>query len=130
MRPYMRVMKTLAAALAVSAALAAPVLAPTLAQAEEDGMSLMEQGAQMFLRGLTAELEPALNEFRDLAQEMEPAIRGFATEMGPRIMELMTLVDDLKHYSPPEMLGNGDIIIRRRADAPPYTPPKDPPIDL
>ncbi|NCO85790.1 MAG: hypothetical protein GW886_04075 [Rhodobacterales bacterium] len=120
------------AAFAFCLALAVPLAAAPVAAQEggEDGMSLMEQGAQLFLRGLASEVEPALNDFRDLAQEMEPAIRGFATEMGPRLMELMALVDDLKHYSPPEMLDNGDIIIRRRADAPPYAPPKGEPIDL
>ncbi len=112
---------SLAPCLALALALAAPVSGPVAAQeaTDDNGMSLMEQGAQLFLRGLASEIEPALNDFRDLAQEMEPAIRSFATEMGPRLMELMALVDDLKHYSPPEMLENGDIIIRRRADAPP-----------
>ena len=54
----------------------------------------------MFFRGLMDEMEPAL---RDLQEGMEPALR-----------DLMEKLDDLDAYHLPEVLPNGDIIIRRK----------------
>ena len=34
--------------------------------------------------------------------------------MGPAMVELLGKIDDLSAYHPPEMLPNGDIIIRRK----------------
>lgn len=64
----------------------------------EEGLSLMEQGARLLLRGLMAEMEPRL---REMERELERAL------------------DDLSAYHPPEILPNGDIIIRRKV---PLTP--------
>ena len=58
---------------------------------------------------------PALEEFQDRAQEMEPALRQFVEEMGPALRDLMDQVGDLSAYHPPEVLPNGDIIIRRKS---------------
>ncbi len=60
-----------------------------------EGLSLIDRGARMLLRGLMEELEPAL---RDLG----------------------STIDDLSAYHAPEVLPNGDIIIRRKV---PLTPP-------
>lgn len=84
----------------------------TGAPAEEDG--LMKRGAEMFLRGLMDELDPALRGLEDLAGEMQPALRSFVEEMGPALHELMGKVRDWSDYHPPEMLPNGDIILRKR----------------
>ena len=75
-------------ALALTLALAAP------AAAEEDspmrdGWSLIEEGTRLMLRGLRDELDPML---RDLQEKL----------------------GDLSAYHPPEILPNGDILIRRR----------------
>jgi hypothetical protein len=51
--------------------------------------------------------------------------------MGPKLRAVLDDVEDWSVYSPPEVLPNGDIIIRRKPDAPEYTPPKEmPQIDL
>jgi hypothetical protein len=55
----------------------------------EEGMDLLSEGTRLLLRGLLAEMEPALRELRG-------ALVG------------------LNAYHPPEMLPNGDIIIRRK----------------
>ncbi|MCR8550683.1 hypothetical protein M4578_22900 [Salipiger sp. P9] len=100
------------ATLLLTAVLLAP---PAVAQEPEDeSRSLMERGAELFLRGLLDELDPALRELEDLAQEMEPALRSFGEEMGPALRDLMGQVKDWSNYHPPEMLPNGDIIIRRK----------------
>lgn len=119
MRCYIRGMRSLGAlTLAASVTLAAPL--PVLAQeaAPEEGFSLMEEGAKQFFRGMMAELEPALDDLQGLAEEMEPTLRAFVDEMGPAMIQLMEQIDDLTNYHAPEILPNGDIIIRRKDEAP------------
>lgn len=81
---------------------------------EEDGLSLMEEGARLFFRGIMSELDPALRELEGLTRELEPAVRDFAREMGPALRDLLGRVEDWSAYHPPEMLPNGDIIMRRK----------------
>jgi len=118
----------------IVAPLAAALIAasPVLAQGEDDGFDLMEEGSRMILRGLMSEMEPALSELQDRLREWEPDMRMFVTEMGPALSELAGRIDDIRYYDTPEMLDNGDIVIRRRPDAPPYVAPEDeaPEIDL
>lgn len=98
----------------------------SMAQADEDpGLTLMERGAQMFLEGILKEMEPAIDEFQGLADEMGPALRQFADEMGPKLTELFAEIEDWSVYQPPEVLSNGDIIIRRKPDHP-LVPPDSP----
>ncbi|MBV0913919.1 hypothetical protein [Anianabacter salinae] len=54
-----------------------------------EGLDLLSEGTRLLLRGLMDEMEPALR-------------------------ELEGMVKDLNAYHPPEMLPNGDIIIRRK----------------
>jgi len=87
---------------------------PALAQEEEDGLSLMERGAQMLMEGLMREMEPALEDLQGMAEEFGPALRDFTAQMGPALRNLLEEVQDWSVYHPPEMLENGDIIIRRK----------------
>ncbi|MGJ8625736.1 MAG: hypothetical protein ACSHXB_02145 [Sulfitobacter sp.] len=105
---------------------AALTMFPLVAGAEEDrGLSLMERGAQLFMEGILKEMEPAIDEFSGLADQMGPALKNFATEMGPKLTELLEQVDDWSAYTAPEILPNGDIIIRRKPDHP-MVPPETP----
>lgn len=89
-----------------SACLAAVCLTvPVAAQDAQDGTSLMERGAQQFLEGLLREMEPALD-----------GMKAFVDEMGPAMVELLDQIEDWSVYEPPEILENGDIIIRRKPD--------------
>ncbi len=54
-----------------------------------EGLDLLSEGTRLLLRGLMKEFEPALR-------------------------ELEGVIDDLNAYHPPEVLPNGDIIIRRK----------------
>lgn len=109
--------------LALMLALAAPA---AHAQDEDgDGLSLMERGAQLFMEGILKEMEPAIEEFQGLADDIGPALKQFAEEMGPKLSELLEEVEDWSAYEAPEMLPNGDIIIRRKPDHP-MTPPETP----
>jgi len=96
---------------------------PAAAQDDMDeGLSLMEQGAQLLLQGLMAEIGPTMDELKGLTDEMGTAMAQLGEEMGPALVELMSKVDDIRNYDAPEVLPNGDIIIRRKDDAPTYTP--------
>ncbi|QIE47362.1 hypothetical protein G5B38_18555 [Pseudohalocynthiibacter aestuariivivens] len=88
---------------------------PTQAQeTEDDGFSLMEEGARLLFEGLSREMEPALRDLMGLTEEMEPKLREFAMKMGPALADIMGKIDDLSSYHAPEMLPNGDIIIRKK----------------
>lgn len=108
MPPYIRTMRQIALPLALCL-----TLSPAWAQeTAEDGPGLMERGAELFLRGLMSEMEPGLREMEQALRLMEPELRA-----------LMELVGDLRNYEAPERLPNGDILIRRKPDAPaPETP--------
>lgn len=52
---------------------------------------------------------------RDLmAEALRLFMQGFMAEMEPAIEDLQGFVDNLNAYHPPEVLPNGDIIIRRK----------------
>ncbi len=87
-----------------------------------EGFSLMEEGAQMMMRGLLREMDPAMEDVAGMARRIGPALDMLASEMGPALIDLMGKLDAARHYTAPEVLPNGDIIIRRREDAPPYDP--------
>lgn len=80
-------------------ALALPVQAQDAPPAGDGLFSLMER----LLRDFMSEAEPQLREFE----------RGL-TEMEPELNELLDRMRDLTRYHPPEILPNGDILIRRR----------------
>ncbi|WP_135501883.1 hypothetical protein [Roseovarius aestuariivivens] len=105
-------MKQCVLTLATSLLLAVPVSAQDTET--EPGTSLMERGAELFFEGFRREMEPALDDLRALAENMQPALRQFIDEMGPAFADLLQKIDDFSAYHPPEMLPNGDIIIRRK----------------
>ncbi len=92
---------------------------PVVAEDSDDGRSLMEEGVLLFFKGLQKEVEPALEELGALADEVGPALRSFTEEMGPALGQLLQEVEDWSAYHPPEILPNGDIIIRRKPNAEP-----------
>jgi hypothetical protein len=111
------------------------VMLSTPLAAQDQGPSLMERGAQLFIEGLIDEMSPALDEIAALLEEAGPAVQDFVTEMGPKLRSVLEEVDDWSVYAAPEVLPNGDIIIRRKPDLPkaaPDDPPKviAPQIDL
>ncbi|MEC8668427.1 MAG: hypothetical protein VXY45_11355 [Pseudomonadota bacterium] len=102
----------------ISALALAPL--PALSQApqedttDDDSRSLMSRGIELFFRGLSDEMEPAMRDFGAFLDEAGPAMRSFLQEMGPALSELFADVKDFSVYHPPERLPNGDIIMRRK----------------
>ena len=67
----------------------APVSAQDNSEQMQEGFNLLEKGVELLLQGLIEEL-------------------------GPKLLELEGKIIDLNAYQFPEMLPNGDIIIRRK----------------
>lgn len=69
---------------------------------------------------------------RPLSEQIDEAIRGLMESVEPALEQLrdtfrvLERIDSLEYYEKPEILPNGDVIIRRKADAPPYQPESEP----
>ncbi|MEM7240453.1 MAG: AAA+ family ATPase [Pseudomonadota bacterium] len=70
------------------------------------------------------ELQKKLGDaLRDLTDRLAPLFDDMTRGMG-----VIDQIDDFENYSAPEMMPNGDIIIKRRPDAPPFSRPEPPEI--
>jgi hypothetical protein len=94
--------------------LAISIVAAGLAIAPAYGGSA-DTGADTENRPLSEQLDEA---FRGLMEQMKPALDEFL-----ETLEVLEGIDSIEHYQRPEILPNGDIIIRRREDAPPLPRP-------
>ncbi len=84
------------------------------AEDKDEGRSLMEEGALLFFKGLQNEMAPALEGLQSFMEEAGPSIQAFVVEMGPKLGEVFSQVKDWSQYHAPEMLPNGDIIMRKK----------------
>ncbi|WP_371933258.1 hypothetical protein [Ruegeria discodermiae] len=119
-RAYTQLMRMMLA-IALTAGLAVPVSAQ-----EDQGRSLMDLGAELFLDGLRQEMEPTLQGLLGLADELGPSMLSFFEEMGPAFADMAQEVKDWSVYEMPEILPNGDIIIRRKPEPGPDPKPETP----
>lgn len=99
--------------------------APGLAAAESHTAPSVEDGAEEIVDGLR-------KLFEGLAGEMEPLAEDFAKELSELWGEIIDDVEVSPGYHPPEVLPNGDIIIRRKepGEMPAPDGPDDGTIDL
>lgn len=74
-------------------------------------------------------LLPNEEELRELGALAEQMFRRFAEEAEPMAERLKALMGDLNAYEAPEIMPNGDIIIRRKPEAAPDTGPDAGPED-
>ncbi len=99
-------MKRISAALILSVGIVAPLWAQSedapLPEVQEDSVPLIDLFERL-LRGFLAEVEPQM-------REME---RGFSA-MEPEIQRFLEQMRGLTQFHSPEVLPNGDILIRRR----------------
>lgn len=86
--------------LILSAALALPA---TAQEADEpgirDGLGMLSEGSRLILEGLMGEMRPFVED-----------------QMIPLLQDLNGMIDDMSAYHAPEILPNGDILIRRRVE--------------
>lgn len=115
-------MRLTATALALTVLMAGPVPAQTADDTPSDGFNLVEEGARMIMRGLMEEMSPTIDSLRDTLEDMGPVVGDFLREMGPGLATFLNRVDDVRHYELPDFLPNGDIILRRKPDAPLFVP--------
>jgi len=92
------------------------------AAAQDDPPTMMERGAKLFFEGLLEEMAPALDDMTTLLEEAGPALQSFMAQMGPKLGAVLEEVEDWSVYEAPEVLPNGDIIVRRKPDAPAPAP--------
>lgn len=109
-RPHIQLMKPIA--LIAALVLSGTALAPATSLAQE---SPPEDPLQPFLELFTDRSQELL---RDLMQDLGPEMDRLMAEIMPRLQELTETLGGLTAYELPEVLPNGDIIIRRRPDAP------------
>ena len=108
----------------------APVDAVAQEPKSEPGFDLMQEGLKLFFKGLQGEVEPLTEGLKDFALDLEPTFRELSEAMGPAVRDLADRVDDFRYYDAPEILPNGDIIIRRKPTAPELPPPEKGQIDI
>ena len=77
-------------------------------------------GLEGLMQDLADRLAPHLE---DLGQDMQ----GAMADLAPALRGIGAMIDDIRNYQAPERLENGDIILRRRPDAPPPPPMTLPP---
>ncbi len=82
---------------------------PASEPAEPSFMDFLDR----MLRGFMTEVEPQMRELERGLESLEPELQGFLDRMR-----------DMTRYHPPEVLPNGDILIRRRHadDVPEHAP--------
>ncbi|MEI2805406.1 MAG: hypothetical protein V9G18_05540 [Albidovulum sp.] len=112
-------MNRIASALVALTVAATPAVAEDAKPSAEEGFSLLEEGAKIILRSLMDEVEPAL---KDMHKQFGEAVG----EMGPALQKLAEMIGDIRNYDPPEMLPNGDIILRRKTPLVPALPEPGP----
>lgn len=75
------------------------------------GQGQMSKGMQQFLDGMMKEIMPLMD---GMKESMNDAL--------PRLRQLLGMIGDFQNYEAPEMLPNGDIIIRRKTPLKPAPP--------
>ncbi len=112
---HMLLIGTLTGALAIAAPAVAQDTADETPGDVSEGLSLLGAGTRLIFEGLMEEMRPMLEEARPY----------FEDEVLPFLNRMGELMDDVTSYELPERLPNGDIIIRRSPDAPPFEPDAD-----
>lgn len=74
---------------------------------QKEGLSLIEQGIGLLFRSLTDKLAENM-------EEMQPLVDEWGAQAGT----LLRLMGEVRNYEAPEILPNGDILIRRKHPLP------------
>lgn len=81
------------------------------------------EALQQFQERLPGLMDESGDQFADLADRAGPALRNFIDQMGPALSGIVDQIRDFSNYEAPQVLPNGDILIRRKETAPQYMPP-------
>ena len=76
-------------------------------------------------------MDNLLKQFEDLSKNAQSMLEGWVADIGPKLEELGPTLEefadkigDMSAYHPPEILDNGDIIIRRKIPTEPIPAPE------
>ena len=102
---------------------AAPATAEEAGRSVDDGFSLLEEGATIIMRSFLDGMEPAM-------KDLKKGIGDAMAEMAPALRDLLAGIDDIRNYHPPQVMPNGDIILRRKTPAEKALPAPEEEIEL
>lgn len=104
---------------------AAPDEAAPNAEPESGAENDSATDSDPFAGGLENFMQNMLNEAAPHLDRLGRDLGDTVNSLRPVLGDIGKLMDDVKNYQAPERLENGDILIRRRADAPPPPPVAD-----
>lgn len=102
-------------------ALAMTLAAPEL-RAQDWQMPPADDAAPEAGEGFGGLLDNLLRQAQPQLDQLGRDMEGLANQFAPALSDIAGLIDDFRNYESPERLENGDILIRRKADAPPPPP--------
>lgn len=85
----------------------------------QEGLDLIEEGTKLIMRQLMEGMGEALADLDQMAEDLSPVME-----------ELRAMIGDLSAYHLPEVLPNGDIIIRRKIPLMVEPPRSDPEAEI
>lgn len=116
-------MRHLLSTAALCVALNAPLSAEEQNPELEEGLGLLDQGVRLMMRGLLEEFDPLVEDAERMGEALLPMLESFQSE-------LSGLMGSIDLYHAPEMLPNGDIIIRRKSEEEVVAEEENAPIDI
>ena len=122
----MTLFRFLPAALALTAGAAMAQTAPfQMPRADDPPPSSAAPKDDSVPGGIDTILQNLLNRAQPHLEGLARDLESTFDELSPAFQELSGLIDDIGNYETPERLENGDILIRRKPDAPPPPPLED-----
>jgi len=77
----------------------------------QEGVNRLGEGSRLLMEGLMGELAPLFDKVDELGAQMTPLMEELREHLGDAF-------EGLSAYHPPEILPNGDIILRKKEAAP------------
>lgn len=96
-----------------------PATAQETSPQAEEGWSLLREGTRLLFESFRSEMEPALQDMADAIAGAEPMLR-----------DLLGMMGEVRNYHAPEILPNGDILIRRKTPEEIAAEPPAPEVEL
>ena len=90
---------------------ASPAIAQETNDPMQEGLDRLGEGSRLLMEVLMGELAPLLDDASELGAQMAPFVEELRKQLGDAF-------EGLNAYHPPEILPNGDIILRKKQTTP------------